>query len=321
MTMTPSTATPDQHAAPGSPMPLTIVRDQSFQLAFEPRDFNGAWQMAGIAASIGLCNVANQQEAFIRIAAGRELGLTCFQSLRLVYVVKGRPSLDASLMLALCLNHPQCEYFDLVETTGQKAVFKCKRKGRDEVRLEWTIEQAAQAGLLAKGQDKPGSKVELGSWHTYPEAMLRARCIAALARIVFPDALNGIYAREELIGDDVVGPAVHVATAAQPPANVIDAVVEQQQPTPAAPASRPVVTAQPPQTAPVPTEPARDFAAEVAGIKQAIVDAKTDEEKSLARKKIKAFGAEPGGAPFVQELRSFYEATHPVPAPAAGAST
>lgn len=314
--MTPSTATQEQQPQPGAnPAPLTLVRDQSFQLAFEPRDFAGAWQMAGIAAQINLCGVTSQQEAFIRIAAGRELGLTCFQSLRLVYVVKGRPALDASLMLALCLNHPQCEYFDLVETNGQRAVFKCKRKGRDEKVLEWTIEQAEQAGLTKKGEKK--GTADLGSWQTYPEAMLRARCIAALARIVFPDALNGIYAREELVGDDVVGPSVHVAVTTTPPAKVVEAVVEQQthapaQASPAAPASGPVVTATPPTT------PARDFATEVDGIKQAIVDAKTDDEKKSVRAKIKAFGAD-GGAPFVDELKKFYELNHPPAAKPAGA--
>lgn len=291
MTMTPSTE--------GNPMPLMLTRDTSFQLAFEPTNFEQAWRMATIAQKIQLCGVKTVEEAFIRIAAGRELGLTTFQSLRLVYVVKGRPALDASLMLALCLNHPQCEYFDLVETTAERAIFRAKRKGRDEVPLEWTIAQAEKAGLLAKGKDSDNA--DKSSWHTYPDAMLRARCIAALARIVFPDALNGIYAREELVGDDVVGPATYMAPVASVPANVVDAVHAEPTPATAAPAA--------PPTEPSAPANAPDLGAQAAGLRKAIKDAKTDEEKATVRKAIKAF-VKDGGSPFEAELKALYETTH-----------
>lgn len=304
--MPPTTDQPQHQAAPANPMSLALVRDESFQLAFEPTNFEQAWRMATIAAKIQLCGVKTVEEAFIRIVAGRELGLTTFQSLRLVYVVKGRPALDASFMHSLCLNHPQCEYFEMVESTYEKSVWRAKRRGRPEQTIEWNTERAKRAGLLDRGQD--GENADKAVWQTHRESMLNARAKSELARIVFPDALNGIYAREELVGDDVVGPAVYAAPAASVPATVVDAAVEQATPT-----ATPATTAPPAApSAAGPSANARDFAVEAEGLREAIRDAKSDEDKASVRKAIKAF-VKDGGTPFEAELKALYETTHAAP--------
>jgi len=53
--------------------------------------------------------------------------------------------------------------------------------------MSFTIEQAQRAGVTGKD-----------NWKKYPEAMLRARCISALARAVYPDVVLGIYETDEL---------------------------------------------------------------------------------------------------------------------------
>lgn len=119
---------------------------------------------------------------------GRDLGLSVSQALRGLHVVEGKVVLSADLMLAMCLKRPDiCESFRLLESTDQRAVYEAKRRGQPAVTLAWTIKQAQDAGLAGRG-----------NWKGYPAAMLRARCIAALARATFPDLLFGVYDTDEL---------------------------------------------------------------------------------------------------------------------------
>lgn len=166
---------------------IQVAQADTFKLALEPNSFEGALRAASVVAKAGVCGVKTAEEALIRMATGRELGLGFMQSMRLIFVVNGRPGLDASLMLALCLQSPICEKFECTETTGTSATFVAKRRGQSEKRLTWTIEQAKQAKLTDKD-----------NWKNYPDAMNRARCIAALARLVFPDVVAGLYTRDEL---------------------------------------------------------------------------------------------------------------------------
>ena len=51
-------------------------------------------------------------DIFVTIAAGRDFGWSPMQSLRGIYVVKGKPSLSADAMVALAKARPDvCEYF------------------------------------------------------------------------------------------------------------------------------------------------------------------------------------------------------------------
>lgn len=251
--------------------------DSTFKLALEPANFEAAYRVAAMAAKIQLCGVTTPEDALVRMMTGRELGLTAFQSMRLVYVVEGRPALDASLMLALCLNHRECEYFDLVSTSDKEATYRAKRKGRTEVVLSWTIEQAKSAGLIDRGKDPAKN-----NWNRYPSAMLRARCTSALARIVFPDAISGLYTREEVSDGDDVPPRGN---------ELVGEVVS------------PVAAAAVPQAA-----PARDLDAEAGALKQRIADSKTKDERRAVRAEVAAFLAD-AGEPWATDVRRFYNLT------------
>lgn len=128
----------------------------------------------------------------IVLMSGAELGIPPMQALRQLYVVKGRVTMAAEMMRARCLARSECEYFICNQTDAKQAVFEAKRKGAPRsVVLGYTMEQAVRAGLTSNP-----------SWKAHPEAMLVARASAALARIVFPDLVGGIYAREELEGTE-----------------------------------------------------------------------------------------------------------------------
>jgi len=127
-------------------------------------------------------------DALIVLMAGRELGLAPMQSMRMLGVIKGKVTLAADATVALVRRSGECLQWRLVESTATKATYTTQRKGDTEpTTLTWTIEQAQRAGLTG-GQ----------GWRSYPEAMLRARCAAALARIVYPDIVAGIYDPDEL---------------------------------------------------------------------------------------------------------------------------
>lgn len=152
------------------------------------------------------------QDALMVIMAGRELGLQPMQALRMLAIIKGKVTLAADATVALVRRSGECAEWRLVESTDKRAAYMTRRKGDSEpTTLSWTIEQAQRAGLTG-GQ----------GWRLYPEAMLRARCASALARIVYPDLVAGIYDPDELAAQPeapapaaVVAPVVTV-TASQP---------------------------------------------------------------------------------------------------------
>lgn len=138
--------------------------------------------------------INNAQKAFFVACLGMELGLSPMQSLRSIYVIKGKPVLSAAAIQAIVVRRKDvCEYLMLVESTHEKATYETKRVGDPgPTKLTWTIQMAQRAGLL----NNP-------TWKAHPEAMLRARCVAALCRAVFPDLAMGLY--EESEGEEIRG--------------------------------------------------------------------------------------------------------------------
>lgn len=191
--------------APAAPTPAAppamVLGNDEFRVSLEPKSLAEAFSLAQVIAKTRICGVESMEDAMVRILTGRSLGLSSMQSLRTIYVVEGRPSLDASAMHAICLRSPLCEYFDFIEGDETHATFKTKRRGRPERAFTYTIEDARRQGLLDKGSTD--EKKEKNNWNRMPKQMLRARAKSELARIEYPDLLFGMYSREELI--DMVG--------------------------------------------------------------------------------------------------------------------
>lgn len=175
-----------------------VLGSDAYRGALEPTTMETAWQLAETMASIAFCGVTSAAEALGRIMTGRGIGLSAMQSMRGVYTINGRPGLDASLMHALCLSSPLCDRFAFVpeESDDTKATFVAQRKGDAPVKHTFTLEQAKDMGVLDRNNDDPDKKKK-DVWQTQRAAMLRARCKAELARLVFPDLTFGMYSREE----------------------------------------------------------------------------------------------------------------------------
>lgn len=170
----------------------TVVH-QGFSHGLQPSDVAEAYKLAGAIAKTGMCGVQSPEDALARMMFGRELGLTAMQSIRGVYMVEGRPGLDASFMHALCLRSGDCEKFDCTEESNESVTYTVKRRGHEAQVITWTLDMAKQAKLTDRGKDPSNN-----NWNKYPKQMLHARCKSEAARRVWPDRLAGFMSSQEL---------------------------------------------------------------------------------------------------------------------------
>lgn len=178
--------------------------------AFEPVGIQEAFHLAGILVASRLLPraVTTPEAAFAIIMTGRELGLTAMQSLRSIHVIEGKTTLSADLIASLVKsNRDVCHWFRLVESTDQIATYETHRVGEPSpTRMSFSWSDATRAGLTGKD-----------NWKKYPSAMLRARCITALARAVYPDLAMGLYDTEEI--ETVAPRAPYEVIVTTPPAS------------------------------------------------------------------------------------------------------
>lgn len=129
-------------------------------------------------------------DCFVALQWGTELGLQPMSAMQNIYVVNGRPTLSAQVMMGLLKVRDDYLGADVTSSaTSAKCVIKRKlRSGTIETHVgEFTIEQAKVAGLVGKD-----------NWKGYPQQMLEARATAFAARKAYPDVLAGIYTTEEV---------------------------------------------------------------------------------------------------------------------------
>jgi len=155
--------------------------------ALEPTSFAEITQLAAYVAKSGLFAVKTAEAAAVVMLTGASLGISPVAALRGVHVIQGRAALDATLIAGLAQRHPDCEFWTVRECSNERCTIETRRRGSDPVTRTWTLDDAKRAGLAGKD-----------NWKNYPAAMLRARCTAELARMVYPDALFGVYDPDEL---------------------------------------------------------------------------------------------------------------------------
>lgn len=144
---------------------------------------------------------------------GMEIGLGIMQSIQKVTLINGKPCVEAATIKALAMASPV--FKDIQEgylTDDAGAVFGAwcrafRKDGSTPHYVEFTLDDAKKAGLLAKG----------GVWATYPKRMLLARARAFCMKDFFGDVLGGIVAREEV--EDYAEDVEHREVAPQPAPN------------------------------------------------------------------------------------------------------
>lgn len=184
----------DQIAPAAPTQSAPIVKAPRERLPFVPRDFDDAWRQAEVLSKADLVPKGfkgKPHDILITILTGAELGISPMQSLRNIPVINGKGFIESKLKVALCLQHPDCGGFDMVESSAVRAIFETKRKGK-VTRFEFTLEDAKQAELLGKD-----------NWRKDPRSMLRARASGQLADIVWPDVVLGVGTKEDLDESDL----------------------------------------------------------------------------------------------------------------------
>lgn len=138
-------------------------------------------------------SIKSPEQAITIALKGRELGIQPLQAFSQIHIIQGKPTISSELMLALIYRNCKGAVINYLESTSDACVIEACRPGGKMNTFSFNIEEAKSAGLLQKE-----------NWRKYPDAMLRARCIAIVARAVFPDAIMGAsYTAEELGGEEV----------------------------------------------------------------------------------------------------------------------
>lgn len=112
------------------------------------------------------------------VATGRALGLPDMAALRSIHIVDGKATFSAELMVSLVRKRGH----SITGSYGEGSVTVTGRRhdNGDEMSVTWTIAMAERAGLANKT-----------NWKNYPEAMLWARAVSQLCRMLFADVFAG----------------------------------------------------------------------------------------------------------------------------------
>lgn len=150
----------------------------------------------------------NMPSIMAAVLTGRALGIDDMHALRSIYVVDGKATISAELMAAIARKNGHSITGE-VNDNGATVTGKRGDNG-DTMTVTWTMEDASRAGLTGKG-----------NWKTYPKAMMWARGVSQLCRMLFPDVFLGLAYTGEEMGEEgvtvqVMGDAAAVAGEAQP---------------------------------------------------------------------------------------------------------
>ena len=131
-----------------------------------------------------------QAQAVVKILAGRELGLSPFESMKNIYLVNGKLAIQSNALASLIKSSKKYDYrVDIITDQECKITFLRFKKDdtTEEIGVsEFTFKDAAKAGLVNKD-----------NWKSYPKNMLFARALANGVRFYCPDAACGWHVQEE----------------------------------------------------------------------------------------------------------------------------
>lgn len=205
MTMT-TVETKEENKSPGEiPPPSTHgggmllalrAQDPTYQMALEPASLDALLELSEKFAKRGICGITSAEDMISRVMAGRDLGLTCMQSLLGLYTIDNKPALYAATMHALMLRSPLIEEFRIILATAEKATVRVKRRGEDAEDISFTVEEARAADLVDRGKDDDAKKKN--NWNRYRADMLVARCISRASKRKGADVIKGFSSVEEL---------------------------------------------------------------------------------------------------------------------------
>lgn len=166
-----------------------IVRTNQATASIEPTNMADLFKLADMLSKasdmVPRAFKGNPHAICAAILTGQELGIRAMESLRSIYIVDGKPTVSAELMLSLVRRGGVKHKW--LKSDNSVAHVRLERDG-ESFELEFTIRDAQNAGLAGKD-----------NWKKYPATMLRARAISAAIRAFCPDAMGAnVYTPEEM---------------------------------------------------------------------------------------------------------------------------
>lgn len=140
-------------------------------------------------------DIQSEAAAATKIIIGRGLGLTDYDAMSGLHIIKGKAVLAANLMAAAIKRAGKYDYRAMVNDDEARIEFRQRTHegGWETIGItSFTMEDAKRAGL---GGD---------NWRKYPKAMLFARCISAGYKSHCPDALGAAPVYVEAHGESEI---------------------------------------------------------------------------------------------------------------------
>lgn len=136
-------------------------------------------------------DASGELQAFVKISAGRELGLLPFESMSGIAIISGKPVVGAGVLAGLVKAHPKYDY-RVTTHTDEACAITFFEDGVELGTSTFTMEDAKRAGLA-------GKKV----WQSYPKNMTFARAMSNGVAFYTPDVTNGrVYVENEIEEDE-----------------------------------------------------------------------------------------------------------------------
>lgn len=176
----------------------------------EPINLTELRGVAEVFAASGLfADTRQMAQAFVKIMAGREIGMGAFASMQNIHIIQGRPTISANAMAAAVKRSDRYDYriTELTDKTCCIAFLDDAGALLGESRFD--LDDARRAGLLKDG----------GNWAKYPRNMLFARAMSNGVRFYCPDVFQtAMYTPDEFdMADDTTAPPLVIDRTPEPP--------------------------------------------------------------------------------------------------------
>lgn len=147
-------------------------------------------QAGELIARSGLCGVKDAAGGFIVALACHQEGMSVLDFPKKHHIIQGRLSMRADAMLAEFRRRGG--RYKIVEAGTTKAEIQVTWEGVTST-FVYTMEDGHRTGdALA-----PNGKLK-DNWQKRPEAMLWARCVSRMVRMLCPEVVAGVYTPEEI---------------------------------------------------------------------------------------------------------------------------
>lgn len=153
------------------------------------------WRIAQMLVKSGMVRQKRPEAIMAIQLKAFEMGVPLMQALGGMYFVDGKVSLEGHLMDALAIQ--RCGVTKTIEeSTDERCRIVLHREGWDDLPSEYTVEDAASAGLVTIKDGKVTARKP--NWTKYRKRMLYWRALSNGLSQIAPDYFGGVYLYDEL---------------------------------------------------------------------------------------------------------------------------